>query len=176
MHYCQRLQSPGPTLSSIPAQRALLLAISLVTLLGGCERPPPSSPEQAAQPYRVTTDIQQTMMWILEPAADVIWDSAGTIITAKGHQELAPTTDEGWHKVVHAAATLTEAGNLLMLPGRAVGDDWIEYSQGLVDAGKLALQAAREQDSDALFDAGGRVYEVCRACHNQYWIKGDDSQ
>jgi hypothetical protein len=154
--------------------RVFLVSISLGLFLCACGQPTP--PPQQPQPYRVTTDIHQTMAWILDPAADVIWDSAGTIITAKGHQELAPTTDEGWTKVIHAAATLTEAGNLLMLPGRAVGDDWIEYSQGLVEAGKLALQAAQAQDSDALFDAGGRVYEVCRACHNQYWVEGDDSQ
>ena len=126
-------------------------------------------------PYLVVTSIHQTMAWILDPAADVIWDSAGTIITAEGRQELAPTTDEGWAEVVRAAAVLSEAGNLLMMPGRAAGEDWVEYSQGLIDAGKLALQAAETQDSDALFDAGGRIYQVCKACHAQYWVETDES-
>ena len=166
---------PHPVANTRVHNSLWIVSLGLVLSACGQATPPPQEP-QDSQPYRVTTDIHQTMAWILDPAADVIWDSAGTIITAKGHQELAPTTDEGWATVIHAAATLTEAGNLLMLPGRAVGDDWIEYSQGLVEAGKLALQAAQAQDSDALFDAGGRVYEVCRACHNQYWIKGDDSQ
>ena len=71
--------------------------------------------------------------------------------------------------MIYAAATLAESGNLLMLPGRAIGDDWVEYAQGLVSASELALAAARAQDADALFDAGGRIYQVCRACHNQYW-------
>ena len=56
-----------------------------------------------------------------------------------------------------------------MLPGRALGDDWVEYSRGLIDAGELALLAAQQQDKKALFDAGGQIYQVCLACHNQYW-------
>jgi hypothetical protein len=116
---------------------------------------------------------QQLMEWLLEPAADVVWDNAGTIITAEGRQELAPTTDEGWENVVRAGATLSEASNLLMLPGRAAGDDWVEYARALSGTGRLVMEAARAQDADALFDAGGRVYQVCRACHNQYWIRED---
>jgi hypothetical protein len=123
--------------------------------------------------FEVAMDNPQLMVWVLEPAADVIWDSAGTIITAEGRQELAPTSDEGWEAVVRAAAILSEGGNLLMLPGRSRGEDWMEYALALIDTGKLAQQAARARDADALFDAGGRVYQVCRACHNQYWIRED---
>ena len=147
-----------------------------IVLLAACsgETPQESQPGADARPYRITTDIQQTMAWILEPAADVIWDSAGTIITAQGRQELAPTTAAGWETVRYAAATLAESGNLLMLPGRSMGADWNEYSQGLVAAGKLAMDAVEARDPDALFDAGGRIYQVCRACHNQYWVKGEE--
>lgn len=161
---------------------ALLMAATLCVLFSACaKQAPPADSKQAPmpveqQPYQVVTNIQQTMMWILDPAADVIWDSAGTIITAQGSEELAPTTEEGWAEVVNAAAVLTEAGNLLMMPGRAAGDDWIEYSRGLVDAGQLALKAAEAQDSDALFDAGGRIFQVCKACHAQYWVETDESE
>jgi hypothetical protein len=154
----------------------------LIALLSACsnQATPPVDKEKSStlseSPYRVTTTVQQTMAWILDPAADVIWDSAGTIITAQGRQELAPTTDEGWAEVVRAAAILSEAGNLLMMPGRAAGEDWVEYSQGLVDTGKLALQAAEAKDSDALFEAGGRIYQVCKACHAQYWVETDESK
>ena len=148
---------------------ATWIGISLLALTGCSQEPAP-----AQAPYQTVTDIHQTMEWILDPAADVIWDSAGTIIDAEGHHDLAPTTDEGWNAVMHAAAVLTEGGNLLMMPGRAAGDDWIEYSGGLIEAGKLAMEAAENRDADALFDAGGRIYQVCRACHNQYWVKTDD--
>ena len=149
------------------------LAVALCALLAACGETGPSAATSAEPPYQSIINIHQTMAWILDPAAEVIWDSAGTIITAQGHQELAPTTDEGWTEVLHAAATLTEAGNLLMMPGRAAGDDWIEYAQGLTAAGQLAIKAAQDQDDEALFEAGGRIYQVCRACHDQYWIEDE---
>lgn len=157
------------------------MLVFMGALLSACadQNPPANSTRSSIpavqQPYQVVTNIHETMAWILDPAADVIWDSAGTIITAQGSEELAPTTDEGWAEVVNAAAVLSEAGNLLMMPGRAAGDDWIEYSRGLVDAGQLALKAAQAQDSDALFDAGGRIFQVCKACHTQYWVKSDET-
>ena len=40
----------------------------------------------------------------------------------------------------------------------------------------VALEAAEKQDSDALFDAGGRIYQVCLGCHNQYVITEGDNQ
>jgi hypothetical protein len=140
-----------------------------IVLLSACTREPPPKP----LPFQAVTDIHQTMELILDPAADVLWGSAGTIISAEGRQELAPTTDEGWLEVERAAAILAETGNLLMIPGRAAGDDWVEYSRGLITAGTVALQAARDRDADALFDAGGQVYQVCLACHNQYWVEVD---
>ena len=150
----------------------LLLLASLA--VGACsQEPAPPGDKPATPSFEIVTDLNQTMDWILDPAADVIWDSAGTIITAQGSQELAPTTDEGWDAVVHASATLTEAANLLMLPGRSQGADWDTYAVGLIQAGKLALKASQEKDADALFEAGGRIYQVCRACHNQYWVRED---
>lgn len=140
----------------------------------GVAEPVPGA--QGQPPFEAATDVHQMMMWIIDPAADVIWDSAGTIITAEGSQELTPTTDKGWARVLRAAAILTEAGNLLMMPGRAAGDDWIGYSRQLIDSGKLAMQAAQARDADALFDAGGQVYQVCRGCHEQYWVTVDASQ
>jgi hypothetical protein len=148
-----------------------ILCASALLLLAACENNPPP----VNTPYQFVNDVHHTMELIVDPAADVIWGSAGTIITEEGRRELAPTTDEGWHKVEAAAAVLTESGNLLMMPGRSAGEDWMEYSAGLIEAGKLAMKAAQDQDSDALFDAGGRIYQVCLACHNQYWVEVDDT-
>ena len=143
-------------------KKAVLFPAALVLLSAVCQSQTP------AAPYRAFTDVVQTMEWILEPAAEIIWDSAGTIITAQGSEELAPTTDEGWQEVVQAAALVAEAGNLLMIPGRNAGPDWQGYAQDLVEAGAVAVSAAQAHDSDALFDAGGQIYQVCLACHSQY--------
>ena len=106
--------------------------------------------------------------------SDVIWDSAGAIITVEGEVDLQPTTEEGWLGVVHAATVVAEGGNLLMMPGLAMdAADWNEYAQGLTRAALQAKQAAQAQDADALFDAGGAIYSVCRACHNKYMAQDD---
>ena len=152
------------------ASTALFLACATL-FLGACQRNAAPSP-----PYTLSADLTESMLWILEPAADVIWDSAGFVIDESGETDLSPTTDEAWNQVVYAAATLSESGNLLMLPGRSAGADWNEYSRGLVLAAERARDAAIAQDADALFDAGGQVYQVCRACHDQYWRKGDTTE
>ncbi|NJN50876.1 MAG: hypothetical protein HC809_02920 [Gammaproteobacteria bacterium] len=113
--------------------------------------------------------MKDTMNWVLDPAADVIWASAGSVITIDGETDLAPTTDEGWNAVRHSAAIVAETGYLLAQPGRAVDtNEWVEIANGLTRAGMLALEAAQAHDKEALFDAGARIYSVCVACHQQY--------
>lgn len=125
-------------------------------------------------PYAPTGSQYQFMTDYLEPASDVIWGSAGAVITVEGEVDLQPTTEEGWLEVVHAATVVAEGGNLLMMPGLSMETtDWNEYAQGLTRAALQAKQAAQAQDADALFDAGGAIYNVCRACHNQYMAQDD---
>ena len=152
------------------ALRALLLA----ALLSGCGTRQLSARGEAAAAYEPITDVHQTMAWILMPAAEVIWDSAGTIITAEGQTELAPTTPEGWDNVRNHAAIVAETGNLLMMPGRAAGADWNAYARGLHASGRQALAAAEARDADALFEAGGELYQACVACHARYWLPAED--
>ena len=129
---------------------------------------PPAPPT----PYTSTMTVHEFMTWYLEPSADVIWDSAGFILTEEGEVDLQPTTQEGWDHVRNSASIVAEAGNLLMMPGYAAdAGDWTDYSSGLVDAALSARQAAMDQNADALFEAGGAVYRVCRACHNRYIIE-----
>ena len=139
-------------------------------LMSGCESLAPP----AVVPYEPITDVRETMAWIVLPAAEVVWDHAGTIITAEGRTELAPTTAEGWEDVRRNAAILAEAGNLLMMPGRAQGPEWIAYSRSLHATGRLAMAAAAARDPDALFDAGGAVYQACVGCHTRYWVSAGE--
>ena len=130
-----------------------------------------SCAEQEAQQVlpKATGSTYQMMTSYLEPAADQIWGSAGLIITEDGEVDLRPTTEEGWLNVINAATVVAEGGNLLLINGYSANeDDWAAYSKGLTLAALKARQAAESQDADALFDAGGEIYNVCRACHNRY--------
>jgi hypothetical protein len=48
----------------------------------------------------------------------------------------------------------------------------MKLSQALVDVGVVALKAAEAKNPEALFEAGGQVYEVCQQCHRKYWNEG----
>lgn len=141
-----------------------LATLSLVGWLLGCQAPPQPTP------YRPIANARETMLWILDPAADAIWDAAGFVITEEGEVDLSPTTDEGWKRVHDSAAVVAETGNLLMMPGRSNGPDWVAYSQDLMVAAEAAMAAARARDARALFDAGGDLYVACRACHEQFMV------
>ena len=81
----------------------------------------------------------------------------------------APGDDARWNAALDAAYTLQEAGNLLMMPGRARDEGlWMKYAQQLVDAGALAVAAARARDETKTFDAGSALYNACYACHGRY--------
>ena len=154
------------SLSSRTPSRAPLLGVALAAFVAGCGQDAPPPPA-----FEAVHDMKDTMNLVLEPAADVIWDSAGQVITAEGVEDLAPTTEEEWLQVVHAAAVLAESGNLLMMPSRALDrEDWVEISRGLTAAGQRAKAAALAEDADALFAAGGLLYNVCVSCHQQYWV------
>ncbi|MEM7018109.1 MAG: hypothetical protein AAF512_12320 [Pseudomonadota bacterium] len=144
-----------------------VLSISLVLLLSACEQA-----EQAAPPPYQTKegDVEFLMHMVLEPAADVIWDSAGFVLTAEGEEDLSPTTDEGWMKVQHSAAVLAESGNLMLLPGRSQPGDWNEISNGLTRISLKAMAAAEAKDAEQLFEVGGQIYNVCVSCHQLYWL------
>jgi hypothetical protein len=146
------------------------LTLALVAALSwGCSSQPP----ETAADFKPATTMMQLMEWVLDPSADVVWASVGTIISASGTEEIVPQTDEEWANVRNHAAIIAEGGNLLMMETHArAGQDWIDFSHGLTDAALLAVKAAEAKDKEALFDAGGRIYSVCAACHQQFIFGG----
>ena len=130
------------------------------------------SPAESPSPrYLDTGDVHDTMAWVIDPAADVIWGSAGFVLTTTGTVSLAPTDDAGWAQVQHSAAVLAASGNLLLLPDALPAGDqaaWMEFAAGMTRIAQEAGDAAVEQDADALFAIGGNLYNVCVACHQVY--------
>lgn len=120
-------------------------------------------------PFETTVDMHDLMNNVLDPAADEIWESVGTVITLEGTFEKAPASDDEWLALKGSAMRLAESGNLLLLPSRS-GDnpDWIKHSLSLIEQSKRALKAAEAKDKDAIFTIGGDIYDVCTNCHKQF--------
>ena len=141
-----------------------LLSISLIlctTILLGCS--------QKTAPSGPTLALNQFMEWVVDPNADVIWDSVKSITDINGTREIFPKTDAEWETVRNSAATLVEAGNLLIAKGKTKDDkQWAEHATRLSQTAMVVLKATQDRNKDALFDAGGELYNACKSCHDKY--------
>jgi hypothetical protein len=105
---------------------------------------------------------------VIDPSADIIWASVGTIITVAGEENIRPRTEEEWMAVRNAAVVVAESGNLLMMVPRAKDQEWMRIAQAMVETGAKAIKAAEARNADQVFDVGGEIYEVCTNCHSKY--------
>lgn len=113
--------------------------------------------------------VKQIMKGIVGPAAGTVFSAVSTTITFKGTEEKAPQSEEEWETVGNGAAALIESGNLLLMGSRAVDNgDWITMSQAMIDAGKVALQAAQAKSAEQLLESGDAVNQSCDNCHRKY--------
>ena len=172
--------------------KSSLVVIALAVAASGCNRREERPPQ--AQ-FRPTATVKDIMTSIIDPEADVLWNSVATIVSLKGTEERAPKTDEEWAAVRRSAVQLVEATNLLRVPGRHVArpgeksenprielqpetiqkmiaDDpagWSALVDRLHDAAAPALKATEAKDAKGLFDAGEHIEHACEACHQRYW-------
>ena len=167
---------------------SLVSALGCVLFSETCAKPKPEAD------YRPTTTIRDLMDGMVDPSADIIWNSVSTTITKKGREEKAPHTEEEWATVRHGAIALIEASNLLQIPGRHVAmpgqrneqgielqpDEietrinqdrhaWILLAHGLHDAATQALQAAEAKDPAKVLESGDAIDNACEHCHQTYW-------
>lgn len=130
---------------------------------------PPSvsaTPPAATPPL---ASVRQLMIGVVEPAANAVFNSVSTTVTDKGTEEKAPSTPEEWEAIGASAAALGEAGQWLLMDGRAVDrQDWPRMAQAMVEAARLTIKAAESRSPQAVFDAGGELYVACDNCHRQY--------
>lgn len=147
----------------------LFIACIALTITAGCGLDDSSRSPEVAYDSALTT--LELMHLVVEPAADVLWDSAGWIMTLEEEYSLVPTDDEGWFAAESAAGIIIESGNLLKLPERSAerAATWIDYSTEMSEQGKLAWQAVLDRDGEALFQVGASLYQSCVQCHDEYW-------
>jgi len=181
------------------ATTSKLLASTLAgLLLSAAACSPGNSPGEAKLPvapqFIPAASIQDLMVSQIDPAADFIWDSVGTIITAAGTLDRQPRTAEQWAEVRRRVIALIEATNLLIIPGRRVAssafpsdgpgvlssadierklrDDpaaFNAFALALRGVALQALTAVDHQDAAALSQAGEAMDGACEACHVANW-------
>lgn len=143
--------------------KTFTLAAAAALLLAGCSKP------EADDRYNVELPMNELMGHVIDPAAFAFWRASGSEITEEGTKSLTPTTEEGWEIAENGAATVAEAGNLLMLPGRArEEEEWFRLAKAMTDAALQARAAAMAKDEAKMFETGGKLYETCVACHEKY--------
>src|SRR5271154_5347483 len=120
---------------------------------------PPGSARAAAPAPQVYANLAQLMRGIMFPNSNVIFFAQD-----KNPADVKPTGDPssatdplsgtfgGWAAVENSSLALTEAANLLTIPGRVCSNgravpvkdpDWLKLVQGLREAGMTAYQAAQ---------------------------------
>lgn len=152
--------------------------------------------QDSRQPeYTPTATIKDIMDSIIDPSADVVWNSVATTVSAAGIEEKAPQTDEEWADVRRGAIRLVEAPNLLMLPGRHVArpgeksespgielepeemeahinqdrEAWNRRAKALHDVSLEMLNAIEGKNIEKMLEIGDRLDKTCENCHLQYW-------
>jgi hypothetical protein len=155
------------------------LSVAIAGLAVACALPAlaQTAPAPAATPQRTLLSVRDVMRHIVNPAAETYWKHTGVVDDEKGSNDRTPTAQADWDEAVNAAAQVQEAGNLLMMDGRArdPGGPWMKYAQALADAGATGMAAARAKDHDKTFDAGGEIYNACFNCHGKYIPRPKDS-
>ena len=143
------------------------VVLGVTVLIPACSQAPPFQPKST---------VGQLMHDVVYPHAHEVWKSVGTIVTEEGTEEIRPRTDIEWEIVHSGARTLMEAGNLLMMAGRAKDNDkWMEHCQELIEAAAAVLESSEAYDADAVFDRGELIYNACQGCHWEYRYEDDPS-
>jgi hypothetical protein len=115
-----------------------------------------------APEFQPVGTVRQIMLDIVAPTSDVIFKVPNQ----------APKNDKEWTAVQDSALTLAEAGNLLLMPGRAKDKgDWTKFSKSLISQGTKAFRAANAKDAKSLEDIGNDIDDVCETCHAKYLPK-----
>jgi len=172
-------------------------ATVLALLATACDSAPRTSDEAApsASLLQPTAAIEEVMRYVVDPAADSIWESVVTEVTPEGVVDHMPESDDDWARLRGHALTLVEASNLLLIPGRRVAapgsrsempgvdlepeqieallaespEAWAQFVGALRESGLVVLSAVEARDVDALLVAGDGLDLACENCHVRYW-------
>ena len=114
---------------------------------------------------------QALMVGLVDPAADGIWNSVGSIVTSTSEETWAPSTDEDWRRLEGHARALARGAEALADPARVNGrEDWAVPARALRVASAAALAAAQRRDVNGISAASEQLLDACQQCHTHYWL------
>jgi hypothetical protein len=147
--------SPRPSTPSQPASADQTPPVSAAS-----QGPAPSAaPGVKPAAPRIVGTMSELMINLIYPTSDAILYV----------ETRAPKNDIEWNELRAKTLILTEAANLLMMPGRARDQDrWMADAKLMLDAGAAAFRAAKNKDLDALIALNEQVYVSCTTCHMHY--------
>jgi hypothetical protein len=145
---------------------------------------PGKSGKPAAAASQASANLAQLMRGIMFPNSNVIFfaqDKNPADLKHSGDPSLATDslagTFGGWAAVENSSLALTEAANLLTIPGRVCSNglpvpvknpDWLKFVQGLREAGMVSYKAAQSKSHEKMLDAADAVTTACSNCHDRY--------
>lgn len=130
-----------------------------------------------------TANLRQLMIGVFFSASNVVFAAQDDLSTIKPDEDAAVSPNplksiyNGWQAVEDAALALSDASNLLLLPGRVCSNgqpvplqrsDWDNYVQILRDAAAASYRAAQSKSQDAMVQVSGTLSQACDACHAAY--------
>jgi hypothetical protein len=147
--------------------------------------------------------VKELMKYMIDPIADNIFDSVGTVVTKKGTEDREPKTDDDWDKIETGAVTLAEGVYLLKVPrdftppgdhNNSEGPEAVELSpeaikakvlkdpvewnariETLRNAALAVMDIVKKRDKAALWDASENLDTACENCHRSYWYPGENA-
>jgi hypothetical protein len=158
--------------------------IFIFTGLVQAQTPARGAAAAAAPRPQVVATLGQLMKGILFPSSNVIFAAQGdnpadvkpAADPSTSTNPLASTYGK-WEAVENAALAITEAANLLTIPGRKCSNgrdvpvqnaDWVKFVQGVRDAGMVSYKAAQSKNQDNILMATDVLATACANCHDKY--------
>jgi cytochrome c556 len=165
--------------------------ILLLTCIAVHAQPPAPSKAAKAAPAKAATPPSRNPASLAQLMKGILFPNSNVIFFAQGDNpnDVPPAKDPAtavnplassygkWEAVENAGLAITEAANLLTVPGRKCSNgravpianaDWPKLVQGLRDAGIAAYKAAQTKDQDKIVDAAEVMTNACSNCHDKY--------
>ena len=149
--------------------KSFALSIALATLLAPAAaiaqtaRPAapaqPAHPAAGATPARNIGSMSDLMVKIIYPTSDALFYI----------ESRTPKDEAEWNAFEGQMLMLAESANLLMMPGRARDQkQWMADAKLLLDAGALAVKAAKTKNVESISALSDQLLETCTTCHKHY--------